>query len=366
MGGRRRRRPLRHPRPGDRGGPRHHPRGRERGRRPGRAGGPPGLRRRHLGHRRRRARRADLLFKIAAILRRNTEELAKLETHDTGKPYEDAVWDIEESAFMFEYYAGWATKISGDIPPIGPDADELRRQGARGGVRPDRAVELPAAHGQPEGGARPWRPAAPSSSSRPSRRRSPPSGWPGPRTRPACRRRPERAHRARPRRRPAAARAPGGRQDQLHRLQGDRSAHHADLCRLAEAGDPGASAARPEHRLRRRRPGRGHPRQRVGHLRQPGEVCSAGSRIFVERAVYDEVLAGMVDSGQGDQDRLRLRPRRHDGPARSASSRDRVQGYIDTGNTEGARLAYAGSRPTRPSAAVTSSRRPSSRPTPRT
>ncbi|MET0665209.1 MAG: aldehyde dehydrogenase family protein, partial [Acidimicrobiales bacterium] len=66
--------------------------------------------------------RADLLFKMAAILRRDTAELAKLETHDTGKPYEDAVWDIEESAFMFEYYAGWATKISGDIPPIGTDA----------------------------------------------------------------------------------------------------------------------------------------------------------------------------------------------------------------------------------------------------
>ena len=40
--------------------------------------------------------RADLLFKIAEILRRDTAELAKLETHDTGKPYEDAVWDIED------------------------------------------------------------------------------------------------------------------------------------------------------------------------------------------------------------------------------------------------------------------------------
>ena len=26
---------------------------------------------------------------------------------------------------MFEYYAGWATKISGDIPPVGPEAMSL-------------------------------------------------------------------------------------------------------------------------------------------------------------------------------------------------------------------------------------------------
>ena len=26
---------------------------------------------------------------------------------------------------MFEYYGGWATKIYGDIPPVGPDAMSL-------------------------------------------------------------------------------------------------------------------------------------------------------------------------------------------------------------------------------------------------
>ena len=30
------------------------------------------------------------------------------------------VWDVEEAAFMFEYYAGLATKITGDIRPSAP------------------------------------------------------------------------------------------------------------------------------------------------------------------------------------------------------------------------------------------------------
>src|SRR5207247_11400245 len=32
---------------------------------------------------------------------------------------------IDEVAFMFEYFGGWATKIDGEIPPVGPDAMTL-------------------------------------------------------------------------------------------------------------------------------------------------------------------------------------------------------------------------------------------------
>ena len=37
----------------------------------------------------------------------------------------DAYWDIDEAAYMFEYYAGWATKVMGSIPPVGPEAMSL-------------------------------------------------------------------------------------------------------------------------------------------------------------------------------------------------------------------------------------------------
>jgi hypothetical protein len=55
----------------------------------------------------------------------DVDELAELEVRDCGKPIADARADIDEVAFMFEYYGGWATKISGDIPPVGPDAMSL-------------------------------------------------------------------------------------------------------------------------------------------------------------------------------------------------------------------------------------------------
>ena len=69
--------------------------------------------------------RARVLQKAAEIIASRREELATLETRDCGKPLAEAVDDIDEVVFMYEYYAGWATKITGEIPPVGPDALSL-------------------------------------------------------------------------------------------------------------------------------------------------------------------------------------------------------------------------------------------------
>jgi acyl-CoA reductase-like NAD-dependent aldehyde dehydrogenase len=69
--------------------------------------------------------RADLLIRIAGLIRRDRDRLAELETLDNGKPLGDALWDVDEAAYMFEYYAGWATKVMGSIPPVGPEAMSL-------------------------------------------------------------------------------------------------------------------------------------------------------------------------------------------------------------------------------------------------
>jgi acyl-CoA reductase-like NAD-dependent aldehyde dehydrogenase len=69
--------------------------------------------------------RGRLLIRVSELIRRDLERLAELEVLDCGKPIGEAREDIEESAFMFEYYGGWATKIHGDIPPVGPDAMSL-------------------------------------------------------------------------------------------------------------------------------------------------------------------------------------------------------------------------------------------------
>lgn len=69
--------------------------------------------------------RGRILLRAAELVRRELDSLARLETLDSGKPLGEALEDIEEVAFMLEYYGGWATKITGEIPPVGNDAMSL-------------------------------------------------------------------------------------------------------------------------------------------------------------------------------------------------------------------------------------------------
>lgn len=63
--------------------------------------------------------RATLLFKIADKIDEHAEELATLETMNGGKPLREARYDMADAAQCFRYYAGLATKPSGqsvDVP----------------------------------------------------------------------------------------------------------------------------------------------------------------------------------------------------------------------------------------------------------
>ena len=66
--------------------------------------------------------RAALLFEVARLVRRERERLARIEVADAGKQIDNALEEVDEAAFMFEYYAGWATKLSGSVPSSGPDS----------------------------------------------------------------------------------------------------------------------------------------------------------------------------------------------------------------------------------------------------
>jgi acyl-CoA reductase-like NAD-dependent aldehyde dehydrogenase len=66
--------------------------------------------------------RSRLMLEMADAIRRDRDRLAELEVRQNGKTLAGALWDVEETAFLFEYYAGWATKINGEVPPVGPDA----------------------------------------------------------------------------------------------------------------------------------------------------------------------------------------------------------------------------------------------------
>jgi acyl-CoA reductase-like NAD-dependent aldehyde dehydrogenase len=71
--------------------------------------------------------RGTLLTRLAGILRRDADQIARIEVLDNGKSLADAQGDVAEAAFLFEYYAGWTTKIAGEIPPVGNDAISLVR-----------------------------------------------------------------------------------------------------------------------------------------------------------------------------------------------------------------------------------------------
>ncbi|MCP4983859.1 MAG: aldehyde dehydrogenase family protein, partial [Gammaproteobacteria bacterium] len=67
------------------------------------------------------AQRGRILAKTAALIRQDAERLACIETLESGKPIREARGDIETAAGYFEYYAGIADKLQGDSIPLGPD-----------------------------------------------------------------------------------------------------------------------------------------------------------------------------------------------------------------------------------------------------
>jgi betaine-aldehyde dehydrogenase len=69
--------------------------------------------------------RGRILFKLAQIVRDRADELAELETRNSGKPIVEAEFDMADVATCFEYYGGMATKIQGDVLSIPDNAMSL-------------------------------------------------------------------------------------------------------------------------------------------------------------------------------------------------------------------------------------------------
>ncbi|MBJ8347715.1 aldehyde dehydrogenase [Antrihabitans sp. YC2-6] len=80
-------------------------------------------------------------------------------------------------------------------------------------------------------------------------------------------------------------------------------------------------------------------------LMNSGQACVAQSRILAPRSRYDEMLeamvtfAGYMPVGDPTNPAIQL------GPLISSKQRDRVEGYIESGKAEGARLVLGGGRP---------------------
>ncbi len=82
----------------------------------------------------------------------------------------------------------------------------------------------------------------------------------------------------------------------------------------------------------------------LGIFMNQGEVCSAGSRILVERQIYDQALEQMADYAKNMRVGSPLDPKTQMGPVVSQEQFQRVLGYIESARQEGATLVAGGDK----------------------
>ena len=295
--------------------------------------------------------RARVLLRMAELVRERAEELAILEVRDCGKPLADARTDIDEVAFMFEYYAGWATKVSGDIPPVGPHALSLvvkEPVGVCGLIVPWNYPMLMAAQK-----------VAPALATGCTVVLKPAEQTPLTALELA--------------RIGAEAGLPPGVLNVVTGFGAEAGAPlltHPEVDKISFTGskDVGKLIMRTcADQLKRVTLELGGKSPNIifgdadlatavpgtcnGVFGNQGEVCSAGSRVFVHRSVYDEVVARMTEHAAAIVLGSGLDPATTMGPLVSAAQQRRVEGYIALGVDQGAAVRHRGHPPQDPALA---------------
>jgi betaine-aldehyde dehydrogenase len=291
--------------------------------------------------------RGHILLRAAEIVRREHERLARMESLDSGKPIGEAREDIAEVAFMFEYFGGWATKIDGEIPPVGPDALTLvvkEPVGVAACITPWNYPMMMATQK-----------VAPALAAGCTVILKPPEQTP-----------------LTPLEIPKILEEAGLPAGVLNVLTGFGETAGAPLVVSPRVDKIGFTGSRDVGKqimksgadtLKRVTLELGGKSPNIvfadaefeaamdgsanGIFWNQGEICSAGSRVFVEKAIYDDALSAMSERAR----KVRLgSPLDHGttmGPLVSEEQKERVERYIDIGQQE-AKLAVMGERPSDP------------------
>jgi aldehyde dehydrogenase (NAD+) len=82
----------------------------------------------------------------------------------------------------------------------------------------------------------------------------------------------------------------------------------------------------------------------MGVFSNSGQVCCAGTRIYVERGIYDEFVAGVSEFARRLTVGNSVDPDTRIGPVVSQAQLDRVTGYLRIGREEGAQVTAGGCR----------------------
>jgi betaine-aldehyde dehydrogenase len=69
--------------------------------------------------------RGRILFRLAERIKKEAAHLAEIECRNSGKPIVEAEYDIADVVTCFEYYAGMATKVLGHVNPVPDNALSL-------------------------------------------------------------------------------------------------------------------------------------------------------------------------------------------------------------------------------------------------
>ncbi len=76
-----------------------------------------------------------------------------------------------------------------------------------------------------------------------------------------------------------------------------------------------------------------------------GEVCSAGSRVLVEKRIYKNFVEAMVEKAKRIKLGNGMERSTTMGPLVSAEQRERVERYVAIGKQEGGKILLGGKRP---------------------
>src|SRR5438309_490588 len=283
--------------------------------------------------------RGKYLFRIARAIQERGRELAVLESLDNGKPIrESRDVDVPTTAAHFFYYAGWADKLG--YAGFGPDPKPI---GVAGQIIPWNFPLLMAA----------WKiaPALACGNSvvlKPSEE-TPLSAL-------------LLAELLQEAELPAGVlNVVPGRGE----TAGARLAAHPDVAKIAFTGSTEVgkltAKASAESNLKRVSLELGGKSPNIvfadadltkavsgvffGIFFNQGQVCSAGSRLFVQEKVYDQALDQLVQTVKEARIGPGIDPVTQMGPLVSKTQMERVLGYIRTGSQEGARLLAGGHRP---------------------
>jgi len=291
-------------------------------------------------------KRTEILYKVGELIKKNISELAQLESLDSGKPVSIASAEMWSAGEVFRYYAGWPSKIYGETNPTDDNmlSYTLREPvGVCGGIVPWNFPLIMAA----------WK-VAPALAFGNTAVLKPAEQTPltAIRLGELC----------------LEAGVPDGVVNVVSGFgpeAGQALAQHPDVDKIAFTGSTEVGRKilhASEGNLKRvslelggkspnivfsdanmKRASKG---SMYGVFLNSGQVCTAGTRILVERSAHDDFVGSLLESTAAMKLGDPLEEDTLMGPVVSQEQLDRVTGYIDIGRSEGAELAVGGERAT--------------------